>query len=87
MLNTEQLLSSSDERKNLADHLIKIKFKHWKYEDEVRVFASLDSKDPTNNLYFSEFSGDLKLSQVILGRGPRLLDRIYLRSFLKQMPR
>jgi hypothetical protein len=43
------------------------KYSHWKYEDEIRCFVTLEERDPDNNLYFAEFSEQLKLMQVIVG--------------------
>ena len=42
------------------------KYAHWKYEDEVRCFVTLDEREP-NGLYFAEFSEQLNLMQVIVG--------------------
>jgi hypothetical protein len=41
------------------------KFAGWEYEDEVRVYAKRDEED--NGLYFADFSGKLKLREVIVG--------------------
>jgi hypothetical protein len=43
------------------------KFSHWSYEEEYRLFISLDKNEEENGRYFSEFSEDLKLKQVIIG--------------------
>ena len=43
------------------------KYAHWKYEDEVRCFVTLEKADPKTNLYFAEFSEHLNLTQVIVG--------------------
>jgi len=43
------------------------KYSHWKYENEMRSFVTLDEKDPDTNLYFCEFSDSLRLSTVIVG--------------------
>jgi hypothetical protein len=47
--------------------LLSIKFRDWKYEDEVRVFCRLEDRDPLTNMYFAEFSPQLMLKHVILG--------------------
>lgn len=47
--------------------LLKTKFLHWKYENEVRVFIGLDKRTIERGLYFFPFSDDLKLTEVILG--------------------
>jgi hypothetical protein len=43
------------------------KYSHWRYENEVRCFATLEDKDPDKNLYFAEFSDKLRLAVVIVG--------------------
>ena len=45
--------------------LLFTKFAHWSYEDEYRVYISLE--DEVNGLYFSDFSKNLNLKQVIVG--------------------
>ena len=50
--------------------LIKIfftKYSHWKYENEVRCFVTLEERDAEKNLYFVDFSDELKLREVIVG--------------------
>ena len=41
------------------------KFAHWKYEKEVRAIVRLEKHE--NNLYFTDFGDDLRLSSVIVG--------------------
>ncbi|MBE0533371.1 MAG: DUF2971 domain-containing protein [Rhodospirillales bacterium] len=43
------------------------KFSHWRYEDEVRLFVSLEDRNPQDGHFFYDFSEDLKLVQVIVG--------------------
>lgn len=43
------------------------KYIHWQYEEEIRMFVGLDNSTIERGLYFSEFSDDLKLKEVILG--------------------
>jgi hypothetical protein len=47
--------------------LLKTKYVHWSYEREVRVFVRLDPATAERGLYFSEFSNDLRLTEVIMG--------------------
>jgi len=47
--------------------LLSVKFSHWQYEEEVRLFVALKDKDKKADLYFTEFSEDLRLAQVIVG--------------------
>ncbi|WP_019834444.1 DUF2971 domain-containing protein [Sphingomonas sp. PR090111-T3T-6A] len=48
--------------------LMNTKFSHWRYENEMRLFVSLDQPDPSG-LYFAEFSDHLLLREVIVGHG------------------
>ena len=43
------------------------KYSHWRYENEVRSFVSLEEKDAEKNLYFADFSDKLKLTTVVVG--------------------
>ncbi len=43
------------------------KYAHWKYEEEVRVFTSIEEKDKETGLYYVPFSDNLSLVEVILG--------------------
>ena len=53
--------------KSLRGLLIKTKYKHWEYEDERRLFISLDNKEKYDGLYFLNFGETLKLREVVLG--------------------
>jgi len=60
-----------------ANHetLIKVlttKYKQWEYEDERRIFANLDERDPVTGNYYVDFGPTLLLREVIVGaRCPR----------------
>ena len=43
------------------------KFSHWRYENEVRCFVTLEDKDPDTGLFFADFSDRLTLKEVIVG--------------------
>jgi hypothetical protein len=45
--------------------LLYTKFAHWSYEDEYRLYVSLD--DQENGVYFVPFSDELTLRQVVVG--------------------
>lgn len=45
--------------------LLFTKFSHWSYEDEYRVYTSLE--DCESGLYYADFSETLALKQVIVG--------------------
>lgn len=47
--------------------VISTKFSHWCYENEARVFVSLEDIDPETGLWFKDFGPDLVLSEVIVG--------------------
>ena len=48
------------------------KYSHWRYEDEVRCFVTLEDRDPESDLYFAEFSDKLRLAVVIVGAESRV---------------
>ncbi len=43
------------------------KFSHWRYENEVRGFVTLEDRDPETGLYFTDFGEKLRLVGVIVG--------------------
>jgi len=47
--------------------LLASKYEHWKYEEEIRVFLSLDPSTIESGSYFFSFSDKLQLAEVILG--------------------
>jgi hypothetical protein len=51
----------------MVESWIFTKYSHWKYEQEVRAFVALEERDPETNLYFFDFSDDLRLATVIAG--------------------
>ena len=51
----------------MAKRLLFTKYSHWKYEEEVRSFVTLDTADQDSGLYFAEFSDMLRLTTVIVG--------------------
>ena len=51
----------------LMKKFLTTKFSHWAYEEEYRLFISLDKNEEENGLYFLDFSDDLRLKQVIVG--------------------
>lgn len=50
-----------------ASDLARTKFIDWQYEKEVRLFVSLTNATDVNGYYFTEFSPNLLLVEVILG--------------------
>ena len=43
------------------------KYKHWEYENEIRMHIGLDEGTVEDGLYFMPFSSELKLKEVVLG--------------------
>lgn len=52
--------------------LLYTKYSHWKYEEEVRALTTLEEQDPETGLYFSNFSEELLLKEVIVGACSKL---------------
>ena len=52
---------------NYIKQLLFTKFSHWKYEQEVRGYKTLEEKDPISRLFFANFSDELKLREIIVG--------------------
>lgn len=52
---------------DLQDLLLCTKFRHWQYEEELRVFVPLESATREGSMYFCPFGKDLQLAEVILG--------------------
>lgn len=50
-----------------VNRLLRTKFDHWRYESERRLFVKLDKNVREGGLYFSSFSKDLVLREVVLG--------------------
>jgi Protein of unknown function (DUF2971) len=63
----QTLLNPSEIDAATAKKFLFTKFAHWRYENEVRCFLSLDERDEDSGLYFAEFSDRLALKQVIVG--------------------
>lgn len=47
--------------------ITRTKYKHWEYENEVRMHVGLDEGVCEGGLFFMPFSADVKLSEVVLG--------------------
>lgn len=47
--------------------VLSTKYAHWKYEQKMRAFISLDHKTQVGGLYFCNFSDRIRLSDVIVG--------------------
>jgi hypothetical protein len=60
-----EILNNFNEK--TAQRIMLTKYLHWNYEQEVRVFARLEDRDPAAGLYFRQFDQDLALRDVIVG--------------------
>lgn len=58
---------SEDEQLRILESVLTTKYSHWRYENEVRVFARLENPDSESGLYFHDFTKDIKLAEVIVG--------------------
>lgn len=63
----EALHSSGQLDVDTVKRFLFTKYSHWRYENEVRCFVSLEDRDPTIGLYFADFSESLRLTTVIVG--------------------
>lgn len=54
-------------RLSILEKVMRTKFSHWKYEQEVRVHISLDHTLAENGKYFFNFSDGITLAEVIVG--------------------
>ncbi|MBN1451185.1 MAG: DUF2971 domain-containing protein [Anaerolineales bacterium] len=67
VVETERLLAYRELDPEIITKFLFTKYAHWKYENEVRYFATLEEMDSEKNMYFADFSDNLKLVQVIVG--------------------
>lgn len=67
VVETKQLLAFRQLDQKTVIKFLFTKYTHWRYENEVRGFVTLEEMDPEKNMYFANFSEELKLAQVIVG--------------------
>jgi hypothetical protein len=65
--NLLQIRRLEDVNDDLADRLPRTKHESWSYEQEVRMFASLDDPPDAEELHWFEFGPLLVLKEVIIG--------------------
>jgi hypothetical protein len=58
---------------DIANKMLFTKYEHWRYEEEVRLWAELNER--TGDYYFHHFDGDLQLKEVIAGAGNQVSER------------
>jgi hypothetical protein len=61
----ERLIDTNKFDEAAMRRVLKTKYEDWKYEEEVRIFASLEDRE--GDLYFSDFEPTLSLREIILG--------------------
>lgn len=61
------LTGGSEAQEQAMLRLLTTKFSGWKYENEVRVFSSLETIDADTGYPFTDFNANLRLKTVILG--------------------
>jgi hypothetical protein len=67
VVDVQQLRDVQTPDPRIFERILFTKYAHWRYEAEVRAIVSLEDRDPATNLFFTEFSSDLCLRQVIVG--------------------
>jgi hypothetical protein len=67
IVETEQQLVLEQFDLETVTRFLFTKYAHWRYEEEVRCFVTLENRDPEKNMFFANFSDRLKLAQVIVG--------------------
>ncbi|MEP2830278.1 DUF2971 domain-containing protein [Parvibaculum sp.] len=71
-VDANRLLNPREIDFETAKALLFTKYSHWRYENEVRSFVTLEEVDPESGLYFADFSDRLKLVEVIVGANSTL---------------
>jgi hypothetical protein len=66
-LRVDQATKAVQIHEKTVNRLLRTKFIDWKYEDEMRVFVSLDPNMEEAGMYFQDFSPALSLASVVLG--------------------
>lgn len=61
----ERLSHNGEIDKSFMIKSLTTKFNHWSYEEEYRAFLPLDEEE--DGMYYTDFSDNLKLKQVIIG--------------------
>ena len=67
VVEVERLLEFREQDLETVQRFLFTKYAHWRYENEVRSFVTLEDRDQDKQLYFADFSEKLKLAQVIVG--------------------
>lgn len=63
---------------DLLQRVLLTKSTSWQYEQEWRVLSQLETPDPHNGLYYTDFGAQLELRAVIIGyRCPWTIERVF----------
>lgn len=66
-LPVDRALLEGPDAEAFMRRVVSTKFSHWRYENEIRLFVSLDERDAATGLWFREFDDELALREVIVG--------------------
>jgi len=66
-LDIKRKLSTGGLREADVNSILRTKFNHWEYEQEVRVFLRLDDPPDANGLHFYNLGSEINLKGIILG--------------------
>ena len=58
---------SGKNHETMGNRILTTKYRHWRYEDEVRMIVQLVHAVHENNMYFLPFCKALRLREVIVG--------------------
>lgn len=62
----------------VADQMIFTKYEHWRYEEEIRIWATLNER--SGNYYFYDYGDTVRLVEVIVGAGSSVSERKILQA-------
>lgn len=66
-IDIQKLFDAGQLNAALINKMLRTKFEDWRYEKEVRIYATLEDKDPISGLYFGDFNEKMSLTDVIAG--------------------
>jgi len=60
-------LEKNDSDTNLAHKILTTKYKHWSYEDEIRMLVKFQDSNNEDGMYFLPYCKGLELREIIIG--------------------
>ncbi len=75
VLDIDKKLSAGGLDEKDVQRLLTMKFKHWEYENEVRVFLRISECISENGLWFYRIGEEIKLVGIVYGPLCQLLER------------